>query len=456
MNGGFSRRYRGWMLFVLMAMNALNLADRQGLAAVAPVLKRDLQLSDTELGLVQGLGFAIFYTLLGLPIARLAERYSRARIIAGSIFVFSAFIALVSQARSFGLLLICRIGVGAGDAGFGPPVASLIGDHYPAGKRASAMTLVWLGAPIGALIGAGLGGWTAQHVDWRWWFIGLAIPGVLTAALAFLTLREPRRGLFDEVAHGGAAAIPSIGAVLRFLLGKPSMRHVLFGAGLAAIGLNGMGQFWGRFLVAVFHIGTAQAGLSLGLLAVVSMASGFVLGGFGVDWAGRHDQRWYVWGPAIALAGASPLFLLGIAQPDLTQALIVLLPAHVLLFVFYTPSLAIAQNMVGASMRASSAFVMSIVLGLVGTGFGPTLVGLISDTAAQHFFGAGDFAALCRGGSAGQMADACASASAEGITVAIGTVALLPLWASLHFLLASRHLRADLMTKYDGQPKPGR
>jgi predicted MFS family arabinose efflux permease len=449
----FTRGYRAWMLFLLMLMNALNLADRQGLAAVAPALKRDLHLSDTELGVIQGLGFAIFYTLLGLPIARLAERSSRARIIAVSIAIFSGFGALASQARTFLLLLLCRIGVGIGDAGaIGPPVASLLGDHYPAGKRGSAITVVWLGAPIGALAGAAIGGWTAQHADWRLWFAGLAIPGFVAAALAIFTLREPRRGAFDE---GGPTEgpTPSAKAVTHFLLGKPSMRHVLVGAAFSAIALNGMGQFFARYFVAVFHIGPAQAGGLLGLLVVVAMSSGFVIGGFGVDWAVRRDRRWYVWGPCVSLLLAMPLFEVGLLQPTLTRAMAVLLPAHVALFIFYTPTLAIAQNMVDASMRASSAFAVAIVFGLVGTGLGPTIVGVISDLAAHHSFGAGDFAGQCPGGAARPGAEvtlssACSTASAHGIRFAMAAVTLLLLWGSLHYFLAARTLRADLDARY--------
>ncbi len=449
----FTRGYRAWMLFMLMLMNALNLADRQGLAAIAPALKRSLSLSDTELGVIQGLGFAIFYTLLGLPIARLAERHSRARIIAISIAVFSSFGALASQARNFTVLLLCRIGVGIGDAGaVGPPVSSLLGDHYPAGRRGSAITVVWLGAPLGALAGAAIGGWTAQHADWRSWFIGLSIPGFVAAALAIFTLREPRRGAFDA---GGlaAGAIPSIGAAMRFLFAKPSMRHVLLGAAFAAIAMNGMGQFFARYFVAVFHLGTAQAGGLLGLLVIVAMSSGLIIGGFGVDWAIRRDRRWYVWGPCIALALAMPLFETGLFQPTLTRTMAALLLAHVALFVYYTPTLAIAQNMVDASMRASSAFTVAIVFGLVGAGLGPTIVGVISDLAARHSFDAGQFSALCPGGAARRgagaaLADACAAASAHGIRFAMGAVALLLLWASLHYLLAARTLRADLDTLY--------
>jgi predicted MFS family arabinose efflux permease len=449
-----TRGYRAWMLFLLMLMNALNLADRQGLAAIAPVLKRDLHLTDTELGVIQGLGFAIFYALFSLPIARLAERRSRARIIAASIAVFSAFGALASQARSFAMLLCCRIGVGIGDAGaVGPPVSSLLGDHYPAGKRGSAIALVWLGAPIGALAGAALGGWTAQHADWRTWFLGLAIPGILTAVLAAFTLREPRRGAFDAAGFTAGAPVPSAGAALRFLLSKPSMRQVLLGAAFSAIALNGMGQFFARYFVAVFHLGTAQAGKLLGLLVVVAMSSGFIIGGFGVDWAAARDRRWYVWGPCVALAVAMPLFEIGLFQPTVMRAMAVLLPAHVALFIFYTPTLALAQNMVNASMRASSAFTVAIVFGLVGTGLGPTILGIISDLAAQHRFDAGHFASRCPGGAAppgadGALANACAAASAHGIRFAMAAVTVLLLWGSLHYLLAARTLRADLDTAY--------
>lgn len=451
--GEFTRGYRAWMLFILLLMNALNLADRQGLAAIAPALKRDLHLSDTELGVIQGLGFAIFYTLMGLPVARLAERYNRARIIAISIALFSAFGALASQARSFSMLLLCRIGVGIGDAGaIGPPLSSLLGDHYPAGKRASAVTVVWLGAPLGALAGASIGGWTAQHADWRSWFIGLALPGFAVAVLALFTLREPRRGAFDA---GGAhpGPVPSTWAAMRFLLAKPSMRHVLLGAAFSTIALNGMGQFFARYFVAVFHLGMAQAGRMLGLLVVVAMSSGLVLGGFGVDRAIRRDRRWYVWGPCISLALAMPLFEIAFLQPTLARTMAVLLFAHVAIFVFYTPTIAIAQNMADASMRASSAFTVAMVFGLVGTGLGPTIVGIMSDLAARRSFVGGQFASQCPGGvaSAGTSADlanACLAASADGIRFAMAAVVFFLLWGSLHYLLAARTLRADLDQRY--------
>lgn len=445
---GFSRGYRAWLLLLMALINLLNLADRQGMASTAPAIKADLHLSDTQLGLIQGFGFAIFYTLLGLPIARLCERRSRTRIIALGIGVFGIFIALCSQARGFTHFLLARVGVGVGDAAFVTPVASLTGDHYPAERRTAATTFIWLGGPVGALIGAAGGGMVAQSYGWRAWFMIMAVPSVLIAVLAFVTLREPPRGRFDR--PGTSDRVPPMMETLRFLLAKRSMRHVVIGCGLAAMGMNGLGQFLVRFMVAGYGIGIAEAGRTLGALAVVAMASGLALGGFGVSWGSRFDRRWAVWGPALGLFLSAPLFVLAAFQPTLGRALPLLAAAHVAMFVYFTPTLALAQNMVGATMRASSSFVIAFVLGLVGIGFGPTIIGILSDAFAAHAFGGG-WSAACPGGAApadatADVAAACAAASRSGIVHAIATMSLVFAWAALHYLLAARDLRRDLDT----------
>jgi len=446
-----SRLYRAWLLFLLLMVTFLNLADRQGLAAVAPAIKHDLQLSDTQLGLIQGLGFAIFYTLAGFPIARLAERRSRTRIIGASVAVFSVFLLICSQVRSFAQLLLCRVGVGAGDAGFNPPAASLLGDHYGPAQRSASMTIIWFGAPLGAFVGASVGGRIAQFADWRTWFISLAVPSIVIALLIAVTLREPRRGGFDKLAASGAP--PSSLETLKFIFRKRSMVHVLIGTGLAATAMNGIGQFWGRYYVAVFHIGLSQAGKFIGLIAVAGMASGFTVGGFGVAYLARRDRRWSVWGPCISLALTTPLFLYGISQNSVDDAFWILLAAHVTLFVFLTPSLALAQNMVGSNMRASCAFLINVVLGLVGVGLGPTLTGVLSDAFAHRAFSAGHFSTACPGGVARVFQDAgtmsaCQAASSTGIKEAIATMTLFFVWAAVHYFLASKRLVQDLDTHY--------
>ncbi|MEJ0007199.1 MAG: MFS transporter [Steroidobacteraceae bacterium] len=449
----FSRGYRAWLLTMLVLISALNLADRQGLAASSQALKLDLKFTDSQMGLLQGLPFAIFYTLMGLPLARLAEHRSRTRIIAACVGLFGVMATLCSTAQGFGRLLLFRIGVGIGDGGFGPPVASLIGDHYPMTRRASAMAIIWLGAPLGVVTGSVLGGWLAQHYGWRTTFVVIGLAGVLVSLLVLFTLREPPRGAFDAAQPAGSTPPPVL-TVFRFLLAKPAMRQTLIAGALAGTSMNAIGQFLNPFLARNFLLGPAEVGRLLGLIAGVSMASGLLLGGFGVDWAGRFDKRWAVWGPALGLVLATPLFILGFTRGSLHTTVIVLICAHVSMFVFYSPTLAIAQNMVGANMRASSAFVVSgLVLGLVGIGVGPTLVGFLSDRFATHAFAG--FLGSCPGGRAPPgslpaLADACHNAGATGIREALMVMSLLCVWSAVHYVLAARTLRQDLDTHYCG------
>jgi predicted MFS family arabinose efflux permease len=451
----FSRGYRAWLLFMLVLISALNLADRQGLAASSQALKLDLKFSDSEMGLLQGLPFAIFYTLMGLPLARLAEHRSRTRLIAACVGLFGVMATLCSTAQGFGRLVLFRIGVGIGDGGFAPPVGSLIGDHYPMSRRASAMAIIWLGAPLGVVAGSVLGGYLAEHYGWRATFMAIGLAGVLVALLVVLTLREPTRGAFDpaQVTRGPP---PSALSVARFLFAKPAMRQTMIAGALAGTSMNAIGQFLNPFLARNFLLGPAEVGRLLGLIAGVSMASGLLLGGFGVDWASRFDRRWSVWAPALGLLLAAPLFIFGFTRGSLQTTVIILICAHVSMFVFYSPTLAIAQNMVSANMRASSAFVMSgLVLGLVGIGLGPTAVGFISDRFATHVFAG--YMASCPGGRAPHgslpaLAEACRSAGATGVRQALMVMALLCVWAAVHYVLAARNLRKDLDTHYVASP----
>jgi len=445
----FGKGYRAWLLCLLLAINVLNLADRQGIAATAPRFKVDLGLTDTQLGLIQGLGFAVFYTLFSLPLALMADRINRAKIISACVAVFAVFAAACGVAQNFWQMMLFRVGIGSGDAGFGPPVQSLLGDHYPPTRRTSATTVIWLGAPIGAVTGAMLGGWFAQYIGWRQWFFALSIPAAVIALIAFFTLREPVRGMSDPqgLAKGKPPSIPT---VFRFLMSKRSFVHVLIGAALAATAMNGIGQFLARFIVSNHHLGFAAAGGILGEISGISMATGLSLGGFGMDWLAKRDRRWYVWGPAIGLVLTTPLFILGFMQADVGRMILILIAGHVAMFVYYTPTLGLAANMVGANMRGTSAWLASLVLGLVGVGLGPTVVGMMSDFFAQQAFGAGNFRAVCPAGQAilTALSDACSNASALGVKHAVMAIALVCIWAAGHFLLASINLRKDLDTHY--------
>ena len=185
----------------------------------------------------------------------------------------------------------------------------------------------------------------------------------------------------------------------------------------------------------------------------VGMASGLSLGGFGVGRAGRTEKRWYAWAPAVTLVLSALFFVLGFDQPTARRAVGLLVLAHIALFVYYTPTLAIAQNMVGASMRASSGFLVAAVIGLVGIGCGPTLVGFLSDAYAAHTFTLGQYSAMCpRGlplaGAAADLAAACRDASATGLRYSLMTTSLIAVWGAIHYFLASRHVREDLERQY--------
>ncbi|MDE2353276.1 MAG: MFS transporter [Alphaproteobacteria bacterium] len=448
----FTTAYRARLLVILLLMSAFNIADRQGLAITSPAIKRDLALSDTQLGLLLGLGYAVFFALMALPIARLAEHKSRTKIISVAVAVFGVMLALCGSAQNFWQFFLYRIGVGAGDAGFNPPVASLVGDHYPLHRRASAMGIIWLGAPLGAISGAILGGWFAQNLGWRMWFVALGVPAIALSLVAFLTLRDPPRGMSDPM-PANTGAPPSILQVLRFLWSKRSYRQILLGAGLAAISMGSFAAFLPRFLVSTFHTSLSHTGLYLGLMSGTSMATGMILGGLGLDAVGKRERRWYVWGPSIGLVVAGLLFILAIEQGTVAAAIVVLFFAHIALFVYWTPTLAMAQNMVGANMRASSGFIMSLVLSLIGMGLGPTLIGVLSDRFANLTFVGGDFGALCPGGAPlpdanRLLVSACADASARGVRYALIVMAVPLIWASFHYLLSSRTLNKDLDTHY--------
>jgi hypothetical protein len=291
-------------------------------------------------------------------------------------------------------------------------------------------------------------------VSWRAAFIAVGAPGIVVAILTFLTLREPPRGMSDPVGAGAKSGgpTPSMLAVLRFLLSKPSVPHLLAGCALAAISMNGIGQFFGQFLARNFHLGFAEAGRVLSIVAGSTMPCGMLLGGFGIDWAARRDKRWYAWGPALTLVLACPFLVLGFAQPTVLQAALVLAIAHILLFVYWTPTLALGANMVGASMRASSVFVFNFIIGMMGIGLGPTLVGLLSETFARSSFTAGNYALCPQGRAPAAVVDAftqaCVDAKALGLRHALMAISLSCLWAGVHYWLAARTIRKDLETFY--------
>ncbi|HET6971094.1 MAG TPA: MFS transporter [Phenylobacterium sp.] len=444
LSSGYRRRF----LFVMFLVSTFNFADRAVFAAVAQMVKRDLVLSDAQLGVLQGIAFAAIYSLLGIPIGWLSERRRRLPIVTVCLAIWSVMTALCGGAVNFVQLLGARVGVGIGEAGFMSPVSSLVSDLFPRERRASAMSLVMLGTPVGTLLGAVAGGWIAQHLGWRAAFVIVGLPGLAIAALVPTLLREPGRGL-AEGALPSAAPPPRFLDIWGLVVRKRALLFVLIGGVLAQFGLTSISQFMTPFLVRTHHLPIGQAAPLFGVISAISIASGLMLGSFGSERAGRRDLRWAAWGPVIGLTCATPLYQIAFRQSTLGGAVLFLILGGMSLLCYYGPTLAMLQNMVGPRMRATIAAVFGVFYSLIGLGLGPTFTGVASDRFAAANFTLGRFATLCPGGAAPKgaapaLAQACREASAVGLQHALTAATLIFVLAAVFYALASRTYRADI------------
>lgn len=442
-----SRRYKIWLVGVLLLVNALNFADRAVLSVLAQSIKEDLQLTDAQLGILHGLGFAILYSVLGLPLGWLAERVSRKGLIAACVALWSLMTAACGYAAGFGSLLLGRVGVGVGEAGFQPSAYSLLADHFKANRRASIIAIVMLGSPLGFLIGQSVGGWVASEWSWRVAFIAMGLPGLLVSLIVWLTLREPPRGLAEGFTS--TARPPALRTVFATLWSKPTFRHVLIAGTISGFTLNAVAQFVLPFYLRGFGLPLAVAGLIFGIVAFTSNGLGMLAGGFGVDRLTRRDPRWAMWLPALSVLLAGPFYFAAFASRQTAVSLTMIWLANFTLITYMAPTLAAPQNLVGPRMRAVSAAVFAMVVGLIGAGLGPWVLGLASDFFAERAYGAGDFIAACPGGrapdgAAAGLDEACRAASFTGLRHALMSMLVFFVWASLHFLLAARTVRQDL------------
>ena len=444
----FTRRYRGYFLALMVTISALSVIDRVALPTVGQAIKLDLKLTDLQFGLISGFGFALLYAVLGLPLARIADTKSRVRMVSIAVAVWSVFALLSGLARNFVQLMVCRLLIGIGEAGVQPPTISVISDLYPPKKRGAALAILSVGIPIGALAGSSAAGYLAQLYSWRIVFLVLGAPGLILAIVAWLTLREPLRGL-SERKTGETGPAPGVVAVFRHLAVKPSFWHVLMAVAVTNFASAGIGQFLPQYFARVYTLNLGLIGVLYGAVGATSTLVGTVSGGYLVDWASRRDERWYAWLPGIGVLLGAPMYILAFVLPNPVTATAALTVAGALMYLHYTPSQVILQNMVEPRMRATAAFIFYFVASMVGLGLGPALFGFASDQFAQHAFTAGSYGALCPGGAATagaapEMAHACRAASAEGIRWAMVCASCLFFWSMAHFFLAARTMRNDL------------
>ncbi len=371
-----SKLYKNYVLFMLTVVYIFNFIDRQILVILQESIKRDLNLSDTQLGLLSGLSFAIFYVLLGIPIARLADRSNRKNIIAISLVVWSAMTAACGMAQNFFHLLLARIGVGVGEAGCSPPAHAMISDYFPEKKRATALSIYSMGIYIGILFGFSLGGWLDLNYGWRIAFLSLGLPGIILALFFFMTVKEPKRDN-SQVTEGQKKE--SIVDVFIFLFSKKSFLYLSAAAGLHTFSTYALGNWLPSFLSRIHHLPSDKIGLYAGLIIGIAGAAGTFIGGYLADRLGRNDKSWYLKVSAFSAMLAIPFLMIYYFHSSLPIILSALFIGYLCISTFLGPSIAITHSLVPPHMRAFASSILFLVLNLVGLGLGPLTVGIISD-----------------------------------------------------------------------------
>lgn len=400
-------------LALLFAAYTLNFVDRTILGVVQQPLKLELGLTDTQLGLLGGTAFALFYSVLGIPVARLAERYNRPHLIAGAIAIWSTMTMLCGAAGGFGQLFLARIGVGIGEAGCTPPSHALIAETFRPARRSTAISIYSLGVPAGILLGAVAGGTVGQFFGWRIAFVLAGAPGILFAIAIWWLVPEPRITSVSVVP-------PSLRRVLAYLAARRAFLHITAGIVIASFAGYALLAFTASLMVRRFGMGMAEAGIATGLITGCAAGIGTGLGGYLADRLGRRDARFHVAVPAIGLMIATPLLVAGYLATDQVSAIALLAAAAIFQFLYLGPTYGVAQNLTKPDMRATTSAVLLFAVNLIGLGAGPPLLGFVSDRlTATH-------------------------ASADALGLAMAAFALLFLWAAAHYALAARHLRQDL------------
>ena len=371
--------YRFVVLAMLLLVYTFNFIDRQILGILAGPIKAELGLSDTQLGLLGGIAFALLYSTLAVPLALLADKTSRTWVITGSLAVWSGFTALCGLATGFWQLFLARLGVGVGEAGGVAPSYALITDYFPPEERARALSIYSLGIPLGAALGVLFGGYIAAAVDWRVAFIAIGIAGVLIAPLFRLVVREPVRP-----AQKSSETTP-VSAVFGILAAKKSFWLLALGAASSSMLGYGLAFWFPQLLQRSFGLDLVQTSHFYGGVLLLGGIAGVLGGGFIGDRLGAKDRANYARFPALAFLLAVPLFAAGILSSSVGAAFALFLIPQALAYIWLGPVITAVQHLVPAHMRATASASFLLINNLVGIGGGTFVLGAMSDALTQSY-----------------------------------------------------------------------
>lgn len=409
---------RNYALVVLTLVYTFNFIDRQLLSILQESIKIDLSLSDSQLGLLTGFAFAVFYVTAGIPIARLADRSNRRNIVAVSVGLWSFMTAISGFVQSYSQLLAARIGVGIGEAGGSPPSHSIVSDIFPPEKRASALAFYSTGVNLGILFGFLFGGWLNEFFGWRVAFMVVGVPGIILAIIVRATVREPVRGLIENK-KVSEKQVP-FREVVTLLWQRKTFRHMAFACGLNAFVGYGTVNWIASFFIRSHEMSTGELGTWLALSTGLFGAIGILLGGILGDKLAERDKRWYQWIPGLATILVVPFLLIVFLTNHQYVALVSVFIPGLLQNVYLGNSIATTHNLVGLRWRSTASAILLLVINIIGLGLGPFAIGFLSDFLAPTL-------------------------GAESLRYSM--LILLPtvmIWSSIHFYLASRTMLVEL------------
>lgn len=373
--------YRRFVVVVVFLVSVVNYVDRYVLSVMLEQIKQEFALRDTELGLLSGVAFAIFYSIAGLPFARWADLGNRRRLIAIGALAWSCFTMVAGAAQSFAQLLMARIGVALGEAAGTPASHSLLADLYPASSRAAAAAVFSTASILGSSLGVVLGGAFAAEHGWREALIMIGAPGILIALLAFFALPEPRTA--PRRPTGAEMFGRESRAVIRALWSRSSYRYTLVGFTAFYFVQYGMLQWMPAYLIRSFSMPLSQVGFAYGVVSGGAALIGTILGGIVGNRLSAREVRWLLAMPAICCVIALPihvgLFLAGSA----TVALVWSFMAGVLLGLMSPAVFAALYAIGGAARRATALFCVLFAVNLIGLGLGPLSIGFVSDLTSE-------------------------------------------------------------------------
>ena len=415
-----SKAHKYYMLGILTFVYTMNFVDRQILSVLQEPIRAEFNLSDTQLGLLQGITFALFYVTVGIPIARWADVGNRRNIVALAVGTWSLMTSLTGFVQNYLQLLLVRIGVGVGESGGSPPSHSMISDLFQPSERARALAIYSMGITFGIFLAYVFGGWVSDNFGWRTVFIVLGVPGVIIAFVVRFTFIEPKRGAYD----GGATANkpPPVMDVVHYLASRKSFLHLSMGSALHAFTGYGIGAFLISFYVRSYHIphdNLSQITLPIGIIIGVAGVIGNYAGGYLADRLGERDKRWHLWVPAASTLIAIPFAFAAFAVNNLNLSLALYALPLMLGTMYLGPVIASAHGIVSPPMRALTSAILFFILNLIGLGLGPTLLGLTSDLLKPVF-------------------------GMESLRYAMMIAFTGYAWSAVHYFMAARYYRQDL------------